>query len=68
MGQKAVVHAGMLVGSLVLAGSSLAQASCSCSGPSEPDPATEIAAKVVVAGGILAFVAYRHYKQRAPRL
>ena len=67
MGQKAVVYAGMLLGSIVLAGSSLAQASCACSGPSEPDPVGEIAAKLAVVGGIIALVAYHRYKQRDPK-
>jgi len=68
MGQKAIVYAGMLLASRLPAGSSLARASCGCSGPSEPDPVGEIAAKVAVAGGILAFVVYRHYRQRDPKV
>jgi hypothetical protein len=43
---------------------SVAHASCSCSAPSPPDPATETAAKIVVAGGVLAFVGYRYLKQK----
>ena len=43
---------------------SVAHASCSCGAPSPPDPATEMAAKIVVAGGVLAFVGYRYLKQK----
>ena len=50
---------------LMTGGSALA--SCACSGPSEPDPVTEVGAKVLVAGGVIAFVGYRYYKQRTPR-
>jgi len=46
----------------------VAGASCSCGAPALPDPATEIAAKVAVGTGILAYVGYRYFKQRAPRL
>jgi len=52
----------LLVGFCVFL-ASVAHASCSCSA-SPPDPATEMAAKIVVAGGVLAFVGYRYLKQK----
>lgn len=39
----------------------------SCCGPSEPDPVTETVGKAIAAGGVIAFVGYRYYKQRNPR-
>jgi len=39
----------------------------SCCGPSEPDPVTEVGTKVLVAGGVIAFVSYHYYKRRSPR-
>ena len=35
--------------------------------PSEPDPVSETVAKAIVAGGVIAVVGYRYYKQRSPR-
>jgi len=52
----------LLVGLCVFL-ASVAHASCSCSA-SPPDPATEMAAKIVAAGGVLAFVGYRYLKQK----
>ena len=52
----------LLVGLCVFL-ASVAHASCSCSA-SPPDPATETAAKIVVAGGVLVFVGYRYLKQK----
>ena len=52
----------LLVGLCVFL-ASVAHASCSCSA-SPPDPATEMAAKIVVAGGVPAFVGYRYLKQK----
>jgi hypothetical protein len=52
----------LLVGLCVFL-ASVAHASCSCSA-SPPDPATEMAAKIVAVGGVLAFVGYRYLKQK----
>jgi hypothetical protein len=51
---------------LLMAGSS-AFARCACSGPSGPEPAVETGAKLLLAGGVVAFAAYRYYRRRSPR-
>ena len=53
----------LLVGLCVFL-ASVAHASCSCSA-SPPDPVTEMAAKIVVTGGVAAFVGYRYLQQKA---
>ena len=53
----------LLVGLCVFL-ASVAHASCSCSAPSPPDPATDMAAMIVVAGGVLALLGYRYLKQK----
>jgi hypothetical protein len=54
----------LLVGLCVFL-ASVADASCSCSAPSPLDPAIETAAKIVVTGGVAAFVGYRYLQQKA---
>ena len=67
MRKRVIVVSALLLCTLLLIMASFAQAACSCSGPSQPDPATEIGAKAAVVGGIIALAGYHYFKHRNPK-